>query len=31
MLNPKGVTIAYGDTDGCVNILILSAVGETLR
>ncbi|CAF0745097.1 unnamed protein product [Brachionus calyciflorus] len=25
------VTITYGDTDGCVNILIFNSIGETLR
>lgn len=25
------MTITYGDTDGCVNILIFSSIGETLR
>ena len=30
-LKPEEVIIAYGDTDGFVNVLVFNAIGETLR
>ena len=29
--NSDDVTITYGDTDGCVNIIMFSSLGESLR